>query len=56
MFTITGQEIPLHWTRNAQTTQIQILEEGFYGVCLLQIITEQGSRNIKLLRLSDFTD
>jgi hypothetical protein len=56
MFTITGQEIPLHWTRNTQTTQIQILEEGSHGVCLLQIITAQGSQIIKLLRLGDFTD
>jgi hypothetical protein len=55
LFTITGQEIPLDWPRNAQTTLIRVLEEASYGFCLLQIITEQGSQNIKLLRLRDFT-
>lgn len=56
MYAISGQEIPIQWTQNTQFAQIHLLEDGNMGVCLLQIITDQGSRNIKLLRLGDFTD
>ena len=50
VYDISGREIPLQWTQNTHFAQIQILEEGFYGVCLLQIHKEDGVENYKLLR------
>jgi hypothetical protein len=50
MYSITGQELPLQWTQNTQTAQIRILEEGVYGVCLLRILFQDQTANIKLMR------
>lgn len=56
LYTTTGKELPTQWTQNSHSTQIQILDKQYSGICLLQITTETGTVNSKLLRIRDFTD
>lgn len=55
LYTITGIALLSQWTQNAQSTFIQVLDQQYSGICLVQIVTKNGFINTKLLRIRDFT-
>lgn len=51
LLTLTGQFIPISWSNNGRIANVRIPEESPNGIYILRIVTVDGYRNLKVMKV-----